>query len=158
MSDQYHYSDTRDWESGKEHLIRLAVLFTLPIGILGFRYLMRAGPILFVLVFIILVFIVYQILDAILPPVIYKRYYVPRYDAQQIVKGVLAEKQIPFEEKNGRFRVSNLKITIKSKLGANLQSNGCVIQITPFIEEEEPFILSLCTKIDNAFAPRGLEA
>ena len=158
MSDPYHYSDTRDWESGKERVLRLAILLILPFGIIGFRYLLRAGPILFILIFAILVFIMYQVLDTILPPVIYKRYYVPRYDAQEIVKGVLAEKQIPYEEKNGRFRVNNLKITIKSKLGSNLQSNGCVIQISPFIEEEEPFILSLCTKIDNAFAPRGLEA
>lgn len=156
MNDQPHYFDSREWESGKERILRLAVLLTLPIGIVGFRYLLRAGPVLFILIFFILIFIVYQLLDAILPPAIYKRFYVPRYDAQQIVKGVLAQKQIPYQEKNGRFQVGDIKISVKSHLGLNLQENGCTIQITPFITEDEPFILSLCAKIDDAFAPRGL--
>ena len=157
MDDQSYYSDTRHWDTGNDHLLWWALLLTLPIVILGFRFLMRGGPIFFVVISLVLIFIIYQIFDMFTPPAIHKTFYVPKYDATQIVKNVLADKNYPHEAGNGRFYLNEgIKITLKTKLERNLRVDGCIVQITPFTEENEPLILSLCTKIDDAFAPKGL--
>ena len=156
MNNQSSYSDTRQWDSDNNRVLYAAVALALPIGIIGFRYLMRGGPFLFIMVFALIIFILYQILDGIIPPSITKTFYVSQENAEQVVENVLVQKKFPYEWRNGRFQLNDLSIQVKSKRQNNLTADGCFIRITPNTLENEPLIISLCNKIDAAFSSKGL--
>ena len=156
MNENFNYSDARQWQQDNSRVLYWAIALAVPVGIVGFRLLMRGGPLLFVVAFALLIFILYQILDAMTPPVLTKAFYVPREDAEQIVENVLAEKKFPYEWRNGRIYLDNIQITVKPRRQLNLSEDGCLIQIAPNTPENDPLIASLCSKIDDAFAPKGL--
>lgn len=156
MNENFNYSDARQWQSDDNRVLYLAIALAVPGVIVGFRLLMRGGPLLFVVVFALLIFISYQILAAIIPPALTKAFYVPREDAEQILENVLAEKNFPYKWHNGRIQLDNIHITVKTRRQLNFSEDGCLIQIAPNTPENAPLITSLCSKIDDAFAPKGL--
>ena len=156
MNEKFNYSDARKWQPDDSRALYWAIALALPVAIVGFRYLMRGGPLLFIVVFALLIFILYQILTAATPPSLTKAFYVPREDAEQIVENVLAEKKFPYEWRNGRFQLDGIQIIVKTRRQLTLSEDGCLIRISPNTPENDPLITSLCTKIDDAFAPKGL--
>ncbi len=156
MTNESNYSDARRWAGDENRVLYWAVILALPVGIVGFRYLMRGGPFLFILILALIIFILYQILDALIPPSLTKTFYVPREDAEQIVENVLEEKKFPYEWRRNSFQLTDIKIKVKTRRNFGFSEDGCAIQITPHTPENDPLITSLCTKIDDAFAPKGL--
>ena len=156
MNKEPNYTDTRKWASDENQVLLWAVILAVPVGIVGFRLFMRGGPFLFVVVFALLIFILYQILDALIAPSLTKTFYVPREDAEQIVENILEEKKHPYKWHRNRFWLNDITITVKTKRQLDLSKDGCLIQISPNTPENDLLITSLCTKIDDAFAPKGL--
>lgn len=156
MKNESYYSDTRRWAGDENRVLLWAVVLALPVGIVGFRLLMRGGPLLFIVVFALIIFILYQVLDGLLPQSLTKIFYVPREDAEQVIENVLQEKKFPYEWRKNSFHLTDIKIKVKTRRNLSFSEDGCCIQITPNTPENAPLIASLCTKIDDAFAPKGL--
>lgn len=125
MNNESYYSDTRDWESDENRILYWAVALAIPVGIIGFRLLMRGGPLLFVIVFALLIFIFYQILDALVPPSLTKTFYASRDDAEQIVENILEEKKYPYEWRRNRFQLTDMQIKVKTRRNFGLGKDGC---------------------------------